>query len=67
MHVSATAELTVYTTCLAGHRRARFPRIDRSYPTRETILGACMPEDIRPWHPMRGASSSIRSGTVVLA
>ena len=43
MHVSATRDLTIYTTYLPTHRTARFRFIDGGYPERETIQGGLHP------------------------
>jgi hypothetical protein len=43
MHVSATRELTVYTTFLGNHKTARFPRIGEGYPIREATAGDLHP------------------------
>jgi hypothetical protein len=43
MHVSATRDLTVYTTYLPTHRTARFRSIDGGYPEREKTLGGLHP------------------------
>ena len=43
MHVSATRDLTVYTTYLPERRTARFKLIDNGYPTREMPQGGLHP------------------------
>ena len=43
MHVSATSDLTIYTTYLLNHKTARFRFIDGGYPERETPEGGLHP------------------------
>jgi hypothetical protein len=43
MHVSATDELTVYTTYLPDHKTARFPCVDGGYLNREATVGGLHP------------------------
>ena len=43
MHVSATGDLTIYTTYLPTRKTARFRLIDGSYPQRETPEGGLHP------------------------
>lgn len=43
MHVSATRDLTIYTTYLLNHKTARFKLIDGGYPERETPEGGLHP------------------------
>ena len=43
MHVSATEDLTIYTTYLPTRKTARFRLIDEGYPTRETPEGGLHP------------------------
>jgi Tol biopolymer transport system component len=43
MHVSATQDLTVYTTYLPTHKTTRFRLIDGGYPQREKVEGGLHP------------------------
>lgn len=43
MHVSATTDLTIYTTYLLTHRTARFRFINGEYPEKETTQGGLHP------------------------
>ena len=43
MHVSATRDLTIYTTYLLNHKTARFRLTDGGYPKRETPEGGLHP------------------------
>ena len=43
MHVSATKDLTIYTTYLPNRKTARFRLIDNGYPTREMPVGGLHP------------------------
>jgi Tol biopolymer transport system component len=43
MHVSATRDLTIYTTYLPEHRTARFPLMHGGYPERQATSGGLHP------------------------
>jgi Tol biopolymer transport system component len=43
MHVSATRDLTIYTTHLSDHRAARFACVAGRYPEREVLTGGLHP------------------------